>query len=318
MWGRRAQTQPGSASPCGAVRHSPALPPALLPGHQGGDDVCDGAIELSQHLLYGPRDGQLLAQVLGPTDLLPVLPDDLGQLLTPGARGPRARSALWQGPGTSQSPRPWRPVSAGHGAPCLCLPHGDPPGRGVQAEPGQHRLERSGLSLAMWGAQPPQESSPTSLAMGAGDPWCPGLTTPARAVSPTRVTPGAASCDPGQHGDSPGFPAAGGTVRWFPSQPPWGQAAAPGCPVPISHRAASPVPGSAGRGDAPGLQHVQGALRRAAVPRQLLPPLPLNQLVVQDGRLLLAQQLQGFLVLLCQLLRGDGLLAGDGGVTAPC
>lgn len=55
----------------------------------------------------------------------------------------------------------------------------------------------------------------------------------------------------------------------------------------------------------PGLQHIQAALRGTPVPGQLLPPLPLDQLVVQDDGLLLPQQLQGFLVLFSQLLRGD-------------
>lgn len=56
----------------------------------------------------------------------------------------------------------------------------------------------------------------------------------------------------------------------------------------------------------PGLQHVQAALRGPPIPGQLLPPLPLDQLVVQDDGLLLAQQLQGLLVLLGQLLGGGG------------
>lgn len=52
----------------------------------------------------------------------------------------------------------------------------------------------------------------------------------------------------------------------------------------------------------PGLQHVQAALGGTPVPGQLLPPLPLDQLVVQDDGLLLPQQLQGLLVLFSQLL----------------
>lgn len=52
----------------------------------------------------------------------------------------------------------------------------------------------------------------------------------------------------------------------------------------------------------PGLQHVQAALGGTPVPSQLLPPLPLDQLVIQDDGLLLPQQLQGLLVLLSQLL----------------
>ena len=52
----------------------------------------------------------------------------------------------------------------------------------------------------------------------------------------------------------------------------------------------------------PGLQHVQAALGGTPVPGQLLPPLPLDELVVQDDGLLLPQQLQGLLVLLSQLL----------------
>lgn len=62
----------------------------------------------------------------------------------------------------------------------------------------------------------------------------------------------------------------------------------------------------------PGLQHVQGALGGAPVPRQLLPTLPLDQFVVQDGRLLLAQQLQRLLVLLGQVLQGGSVLQGMG------
>lgn len=52
----------------------------------------------------------------------------------------------------------------------------------------------------------------------------------------------------------------------------------------------------------PGLQHVQATLGGTPVPGQLLPPLPLDQLVVQDDGLLLPQQLQGLLVLFSQLL----------------
>ena len=66
------------------------------PGHQGGDDVSDGGVDLSQHLLHGAGDGQLLAEVLGSADLLPVLPDDLRQLLTPERepQGPREGHGL--------------------------------------------------------------------------------------------------------------------------------------------------------------------------------------------------------------------------------
>lgn len=76
----------------------------------------------------------------------------------------------------------------------------------------------------------------------------------------------------------------------------------------LPHRAQSPTASMAdgARWDTPGLQHVQGALWGATIPRQLLPPLPLDQLIVQDGRLLFPQQLQGFLVLLSQLLQGVG------------
>lgn len=56
----------------------------------------------------------------------------------------------------------------------------------------------------------------------------------------------------------------------------------------------------------PGLQHVQAALGGPSVPCQLLPPLPLDQLVVQNDGLLLPQQLQGLLVLLGQLLKAGG------------
>lgn len=56
-------------------------------------------------------------------------------------------------------------------------------------------------------------------------------------------------------------------------------------------------------GNSPGLQDVQASLRRAPVACQLLPSLPLDQLVVQDDGLLLPQQLQCFLVLLCQILQ---------------
>lgn len=56
----------------------------------------------------------------------------------------------------------------------------------------------------------------------------------------------------------------------------------------------------------PGLQHVQAALGGTPVPGQLLPPLPLDQLVIQDDGLLLPQQLQGFLVLFSQLLHEGG------------
>lgn len=55
-------------------------------------------------------------------------------------------------------------------------------------------------------------------------------------------------------------------------------------------------------GHPPALQHVQGALGGAPVPRELLPTLPLDQLIVQDGCLLLAQQLQCLLVFLGQVL----------------
>lgn len=59
------------------------------PGHQGRDDICDGGIELSQHLLHRSRNRQLLTKMLSPPDLLSVLPDDLSQLLTPGCGGPQ-------------------------------------------------------------------------------------------------------------------------------------------------------------------------------------------------------------------------------------
>lgn len=68
-------------------------------------------------------------------------------------------------------------------------------------------------------------------------------------------------------------------------------------------------------GHPPALQHVQGALGGAPVPRELLPPLPLDQLVVQDGCLLLAQQLQRLLVLLGQVLRAGVALRAAGTAT---
>lgn len=53
----------------------------------------------------------------------------------------------------------------------------------------------------------------------------------------------------------------------------------------------------------PGLQNVQASLRRAPIACQLLPSLPLDQLIIQNDGLLLPQQLQCFLVLLCQVLQ---------------
>ena len=52
----------------------------------------------------------------------------------------------------------------------------------------------------------------------------------------------------------------------------------------------------------PGLQDVQASLWGGPVPGQLLASLPLEELVFQDDRLLLPQQLQGLLVLLRQVL----------------
>ncbi|KAF3846001.1 hypothetical protein F7725_003079 [Dissostichus mawsoni] len=52
--------------------------------------------------------------------------------------------------------------------------------------------------------------------------------------------------------------------------------------------------------NSPGLQDVQASLRRAPVARQLLPSLPLDELIIQNDGLLLPQQLQCFLVLLCK------------------
>lgn len=60
--------------------------PFLLPGDQGRDDIRDGGVEVSQHLLNGPWNGQLLTQVFGTTHLLPVLADDFSQLFTPEER----------------------------------------------------------------------------------------------------------------------------------------------------------------------------------------------------------------------------------------
>lgn len=57
--------------------------------------------------------------------------------------------------------------------------------------------------------------------------------------------------------------------------------------------------------DSPGLQDVQASLRRAPVACQLLPSLPLDQLIIQNDSLLLPQQLQCFLVLLRQVLHID-------------
>lgn len=164
--GGQSCPNPDSTPSSPAGRLSRAGPPPL-PGHQGGDDVGDGAVQLRQHLLHRARDRQLLAQVLGPADLLPVLPDDLRQLLAPGGE------------------------------------RGSAPCRGSAPHP---------------------------------------------------------------------------TPRRYP----------------------------------PALQHIQGALGGAPVPCQLLPTLPLDQLVVQDGRLLLAQQLQRLLMLLSQVLRGRTALRGAG------
>lgn len=48
----------------------------------------------------------------------------------------------------------------------------------------------------------------------------------------------------------------------------------------------------------PGLEDIQSAFRGPPIPSQLLPPLPLDQLLIKDQSLLLSQQGQGFLVLL--------------------
>ena len=53
----------------------------------------------------------------------------------------------------------------------------------------------------------------------------------------------------------------------------------------------------------PGLKDVQASLWWAPVACQLLPSLPLDQLVIQNDGLLFPQQLQCFLVLLCQVLQ---------------
>lgn len=52
----------------------------------------------------------------------------------------------------------------------------------------------------------------------------------------------------------------------------------------------------------PGLEDVQPPLMRTPVAGQLLPPLPLDQLLIQDQGLLLPQQAQSLLVLLGQVL----------------
>lgn len=58
-------------------------PDSQIPGNQRRDDVCDGAVELVEELFDGTGDGQLLPEVLRPPDLLSVLPNGFGQLLTP-------------------------------------------------------------------------------------------------------------------------------------------------------------------------------------------------------------------------------------------
>lgn len=70
-----------------------------------------------------------------------------------------------------------------------------------------------------------------------------------------------------------------------------------------THWAQHPIPPHPTR-HSPGLQHIQGAFGWAPIPCQLLPTLPLDQLIIQDGCLLLAQQLQRLLVLLSQVLQG--------------
>lgn len=62
------------------------------------------------------------------------------------------------------------------------------------------------------------------------------------------------------------------------------------------------VGGRAKKSNSPGLKDVQASLRRSPIACQLLPSLPLDQLVIQNDGLLLPQQLQCFLVLLCQVL----------------
>lgn len=52
----------------------------------------------------------------------------------------------------------------------------------------------------------------------------------------------------------------------------------------------------------PGLQNIQPPLIRTPIASQLLPPLPLNELLIQDHSLLFPQQAQGLLVLFCQVL----------------
>lgn len=54
--------------------------------------------------------------------------------------------------------------------------------------------------------------------------------------------------------------------------------------------------------NSPGLKDVQASLWWAPVACQLLPSLPLDQLIIQNKGLLLSQQLQRFLVLLSQVL----------------
>lgn len=58
--------------------------------------------------------------------------------------------------------------------------------------------------------------------------------------------------------------------------------------------------------NSPGLQDVQASLWWAPVACQLLPSLPLDQLIIKNDGLLLPQQLQCFLVLLRQILQKSG------------
>lgn len=95
LGGHGDQGQAGRAAPIRPPHPARCLSqagPPPLPGHQGRDDVSDGAVQLRQHLLHRARDRQLLAQVFSPADLLPVLPDDLRQLLAPGGSGAQHRA----------------------------------------------------------------------------------------------------------------------------------------------------------------------------------------------------------------------------------
>lgn len=87
----------------------PPPPPLELPGDQGRNDVSDCATKLSQHLLNGPWNGQLLAQVFGTAHLLTVLADYLGQLLAPEKKR-RGSGEVNEGQGTAREACPIQAV----------------------------------------------------------------------------------------------------------------------------------------------------------------------------------------------------------------